>query len=54
MMHRIVESTHFIVMAGLDPAIHEIKAWMPGQEPVLGPREARTRGPGMTLGGMRE
>ena len=45
---------YFSVMAGLDPAIYETLAQTspgfrgcPAQEPVLGRREARTRGPGM-------
>jgi hypothetical protein len=30
MMFHKTESIHFVVMAGLDPAIHETNTWMPG------------------------
>jgi hypothetical protein len=51
---RFRKKTQQTVMAGLDPAIYESQVdavparGCPAQEPVLGPREARTRGPGMT------
>jgi hypothetical protein len=57
LMLRFRKKTQQTVMAGLDrldPAIYESQVdavparGCPAQEPVLGPREARTRGPGMT------
>ena len=33
MMFPIANNPHFVVMAGLDPAIYEEKTWMPGTRP---------------------
>jgi hypothetical protein len=47
---RFRKKTQQTVMAGLDPAIRESQVdAVPARGcPALGPREARTRGPGMT------